>query len=274
MEVDFIGLLLMPLHILAGYICFQSIFPFLPIASSSIASADHNTRSLHILIHNVYQYNENYQSVIDMIREENPDVILLLETGHEWDQHLKILYDDYPNQVKEIKDDTYGIIMLSKTTTSEKSVNHQTDQDIPSTELLLDMYNRKIRIIGIHPEPPVPGEVLTSLPKEKELLASARYIESLPDDELHVLIGDLNDVAWSNVAKRLKQITGLKDPRKGRGFFSTFPTYSFIKIPLDHVFCSAEFTLIEFKTLEQRGSDHLPVSVKLQVPLSHTHSQE
>ena len=98
------------------------------------------------------------------------------------------------------------------------------------------------------------------------MLATAKKIIDFDDEELTIVIGDLNDVAWSTVATKFKKLTGLVDPRVGRGFYATFPTYSPIKIPLDHVFCSPTFELIEFGTLVSVGSDHKPVIVKLKIP--------
>lgn len=39
---------------------------------------------------------------------------------------------------------------------------------------------------------------------------------------------------------------------------------SFLRFPLDHVFCSADFTLTSIKRMNSCGSDHFPMCINLQ----------
>lgn len=248
-------------------LCWRSIAPYTPIGSVSIADVKGpGAESISILIHNVYQYNTKYANLIEMVQKENADVVLLLETSIDWDKPLSPLYSEYEYVVKEIREDTYGIVMMSKLPVLEGGINHLVSKNIPSAEMLIMIVGIPVRILGIHPEPPIMTEVETSVPKEKEILYAARYLNMLPTDEYHILIGDLNDVAWSRVSTTIKEITGMGDPREGRGFYSTFPTYLPIRIPLDHVFCSTDFTLAKFQRMPHIGSDHYPVSVTLALP--------
>ena len=71
------------------------------------------------------------------------------------------------------------------------------------------------------------------------------------------------------------KISGLLDPRKGRGFFNTFHAkYLFLRFPLDHVFCSNDFTLVDIKRMPNCGSDHFPMYIKLQYSPEEAVSQE
>lgn len=250
----------------AIFLCLKSILPYTRLYPKTINDAQNeNGTLLKIFIHNVYQFNNKFDIELMTIKEENPDIILLIEVDTSWENAMSELRKEYPYEVKEIRKDTYGIMMLSKIELDDKQINHLVYEHIPSTEGLLSLGGKSIRILGIHPEPPIPGEVLSSIPKDKEITNAAKYINNLPKDEIKILVGDFNDVAWSKVSKKFKKMTGLKDVRIGRGFFSTFPAYSPFQIPLDHVFCSPELKIVEFKTLDPKGSDHNPVSVTFKV---------
>ena len=77
-----------------------------------------------------------------------------------------------------------------------------------------------VKTWGLHPKPPVPGEDDRSTAMDKELMKVAFKAkrETLPV----IIMGDLNDVAWSYVTGLLSKTSGLLDPRRGRGFYSTF----------------------------------------------------
>jgi endonuclease/exonuclease/phosphatase (EEP) superfamily protein YafD len=90
-------------------------------------------------------------------------------------------------------------------------------------------------------------------------------------DDPSIVVGDLNDVAWSRTNNLFKRISGLVDPRVGRGFFSTFNArWPMLRYPLDHVFCSKQFHMVDFKVLRNCGSDHFPVFARLSLQASAT----
>ena len=72
------------------------------------------------------------------------------------------------------------------------------------------------------------------------------------------------DVAWSHTSELFRRISGLLDPRVGRGLLPTFhANYAFLRWPLDHVFVSADFKVVDMKRLGDVGSDHFPIYIKL-----------
>ena len=72
-----------------------------------------------------------------------------------------------------------------------------------------------------------------------------------------IVFGDLNDVAWSHTTELFRKTSELLDPRRGRGFYSTFSAHHwFIRYPLDYIFCSKHFSLINMHRMPKNGSDH------------------
>ncbi len=80
-----------------------------------------------------------------------------------------------------------------------------------------------------------------------------------------IVFGDLNDVAWSDTTERFRDISGMLDPRLGRGFYTTFSAKSFImRFPLDYLCASPHFSLRDMKKMPANGSDHFAMSISLQ----------
>jgi endonuclease/exonuclease/phosphatase (EEP) superfamily protein YafD len=156
-------------------------------------------------------------------------------------------------------DNLYGMHLYSSLPIKEYSVHYLVKEGIPSIEALIRLpCGKDVRLFCLHPEPPSPSESETSTPRDAELLIVGKKVSNSSEPVL--ICGDLNDVAWSNTTRLFQKISGLRDPRVGRGFFNTFHTrYPFFRWPLDHIFLSAQFKLIHYKRLPHIGSDHFPI---------------
>ena len=119
-----------------------------------------------------------------------------------------------------------------------------------------------VRFAFIHPRPPQPADDTDN--RDAELVLVAREVED--HDGPLIVAGDFNDVAWSYTTELFQEISGLLDPRIGRGLYSTFHAgYPPMRWPLDHVFHSEALQVVELRRLDHVGSDHFPILAELAV---------
>lgn len=112
--------------------------------------------------------------------------------------------------------------------------------------------------------PPKPSQYPDNLgEKEVALMKAGRLIaDSQPVPTL--MAGDLNDVGWSYNSRRFESLSGLRDLRCGRGLYNTFDAkLLLLRWPLDYIYVSPEFKVLELERLDDFGSDHFPYYAKL-----------
>lgn len=248
------------------------MYPYTPLARVEVERGSrHDVESaVGILISNVYMHNRNTKVLRELIAENDPDLMLFVETNAWWEQALSDLQARHPYTVRSIKDNTYGMLLFSRFELRNAQVQFLVQDDVPSiaTEVLLPS-GKSIQLRCVHPRPPAPKESDRSTERDAELLIVAKEIQGRDDPT--IVAGDLNDVAWSRTNTLFKRISGLVDPRVGRGFFSTFNArWPMLRYPLDHVFCSTRFRVLAFKVLRNCGSDHFPVFARLSLKPTET----
>lgn len=247
------------------YLAYQ-VLPFTMFGKKQIVTARQpaGDNNICVLIANVYQDNRQSDQYLKLIETCNPDLVLMVETNQWWQDKMDVIGSDYPHQLKVPLENTYGMIFYSRLKLRQGSISFLVEDDIPSIQVEVQLKSGKwVRVHCLHPKPPVPQENPRSTERDKEILMVAKIAKActLPV----IVMGDLNDVAWSYTTELFGKVSGLLDPRRGRGFFNSFNAkYFFLRFPLDHIFCSTEFTLSSIKRMPSCGSDHYPMCVNLQ----------
>ncbi|MCD6063227.1 MAG: hypothetical protein K0R82_1138 [Flavipsychrobacter sp.] len=233
-----------------------------------------NDSMISLFCANVYQDNRDYETMRRQILECDPDIIFLVETDKLWAKEMKMFRNKYPYHLEQPQDNTYGVLFYSKLQLEDESVKFLAKDDIPSVDAVVVLPSgQKVRAFGLHPEPPAPNESLTTTAKDKELMKVA--FKAAKSKIPVIVAGDLNDVAWSHTTELFRKTSRLLDPRRGRGFYSTFSAKSRImRFPLDYIFCSDTFGLIEMKRMPYSGSDHFAMFVRLQYDKTLSKAQE
>jgi endonuclease/exonuclease/phosphatase (EEP) superfamily protein YafD len=252
------------------------MFPYTRLATKQV-QASRNAKSdsiITLLFANVLQTNRNAEKLREIIDKADPDIILTVETDDWWREQLKIYERSHPNIVQQPMDNTYGMLLYSRLELIDPQVKFLVEDHVPSIHARAKLPSGDIVVLRcLHPPPPFPTIEESSKNRDAELLVVGKEVKDL--DEPIIVFGDLNDVAWSRTNYLFQDISGLLDPRVGRGFYNTFHAkYPFMRLPLDHFFHSNHFRLVDFRRLGYFGSDHFPVYIKLSLEPDATAEQE
>jgi endonuclease/exonuclease/phosphatase (EEP) superfamily protein YafD len=220
-------------------------------------------RVLSLVVSNVLQTNRASDKLLEVLRAAEADVVLCLETDDWWRTHLDALRPTHPHTLQCALPNTYGMLLYSRFPLENPMIDFLVERDVPSMQAHVRLPNGvRVWLNCVHPRPPAPGEDNESTQRDAELIIVGKRVADSRDPV--IVCGDLNDVAWSRTTRLFQKISCLVDPRKGRGFVSTFHAkYPPLRYPLDHVFHSPDFRLVVMRRLPYIGSDHFPVFAAL-----------
>lgn len=234
-----------------------------PWANTSKSSDD----TFKLLIANVKMSNKNAQPLIDIINEKKPDLVLAMEVNNWWGGQLKVLDKDYPYSQQTLNEVAYGMTLYSKFELKNVDINYLNNEKVPSFVSTILLPDGKIFTFhSVHPVPPTHFKDLPDSKGQQEaaLKKLGRMIEDRKSPTL--VAGDLNDVVWSYVDELTGTENILYDVRVGRVFFNSYNAENlFMSWPLDHIFVTEEFRLINLERLQDIESDHYPIFAELQL---------
>ncbi|WP_458525779.1 endonuclease/exonuclease/phosphatase family protein [Onishia taeanensis] len=241
------------------------ILPYTRVWRSEVKSASNSDpdRALSILTANVLTPNRQADSLLKLVRQYEPDVLVTLESDEWWQRHLDTLDADMPYSMKCPLDNLYGMHVYSRLPLQDTKISFLVEEDVPSMHAQLRLRTGEwVHMHFLHPAPPSPTENPESAERDAELVIVARSV--VERDQPVIVTGDLNDVAWSPTTRLFRKLSGLLDPRVGRGMFNTFHAkYPFLRWPLDHLFHSQHFTVNLIQRLPSFGSDHFALFTEL-----------
>lgn len=241
------------------------MFPYTRFARKQVLSSRENdqARKISILVSNIYRENRDYERFLKLVSDKNPDVICILEPDEWWDKMLSPLDADYPYSARHDSNDGYGMIFYTKLKPSRIEVDYIVEDYVPSVFAVLELGSGEpVEFYCLHPNPPNPKYSNDTTERDAELLIVGKRVRESKKPTL--VAGDLNDVAWSHTTLLFLKISGMLDPRIGRGFFNTFHVrWPFLRFPLDHIFVTEHFRYVTLEALPDIGSDHFPIYAEL-----------
>jgi endonuclease/exonuclease/phosphatase (EEP) superfamily protein YafD len=253
-------LLVVALAINASY-----VLPWYGLPVFENSEAANGDTQLKLLYANVLSTNRQHERLLKLISSERPDVILLQEISSHWLDAMQPLEADYPFRYNAVREDTFGIAMLSRLPLAAATHVDSPPLGYPTIVATTRMGSTDMTIISTHPRIPLGRDNFEA--RNLQLQSVADLVAQANGEVL--VIGDLNASLWDRHYRRFEEATGLRNARRGKGVLPTWPTFMpLAMIPIDHVLVSSRVGIADIRTGPRIGSDHLPLLVT--VALSHS----
>ena len=234
-----------------------------PLYFGSPGESDPAAPHLLVLSFNLLSTNENYNEVIEYIKNVDADLVFLHEASRPWEVALEAAELDY--EIIRARSDNliFGTVVLARD--EVEAVSHGFAEAQP-------------RAVELDYQPqgwPVPVEVLST----HTLAPTTEERASLRDAQLafaadwaseqqgpYFVVGDLNATPWSWPFRNLIAQGELRNSQIGFGLQPTFSatSFGFLRVPIDHLLHSDALLVQERKLGPSLGSDHFPLVVDLE----------
>ncbi|HBZ39093.1 MAG TPA: hypothetical protein DEO59_11680 [Balneola sp.] len=215
---------------------------------------------IKILSINLLSSNNNSDEVLDFIINEDPDLIVLQEVNQKWDTYLSSLGSTFPFKLTEIREDNFGLVVLSKVELIDPEKIILSNSGVPSFYFKINMDSKETHFIATHPLPPIGTDYFDY--RNEQFTNLNKMVKRLNGSK--VLIGDLNTTSFSPNFNRIIEGTSLRDSRLGFGLQPSWNAQiPFISVTIDHILISKEIMVTNRMVGPDIGSDHFPVIIKI-----------
>jgi endonuclease/exonuclease/phosphatase (EEP) superfamily protein YafD len=254
------------------------IFPYTPLSKKQVLAANAPGLGGSVLVANVQQKNRDSSRFIDLAESTRADLIIVCEADEWWTQALAVLESTHPHRILQPQTNTYGMNFYSRHPLHQPEVRFLIDRSVPSMRTWVEVDGKRILVYAVHPRPPGIKEPevedrVDSGQRDSELALIALEVQHVRAPV--IVAGDFNDVAWSHTTRLFQRFSRLLDPRVGRGLYNSYHArYPFWRLPLDHLFHSDHFRLVELTRCGAIGSDHFPIFVHLRLQATAEQEQE
>jgi endonuclease/exonuclease/phosphatase (EEP) superfamily protein YafD len=230
------------------------VVPYLPLGGPT----DGGGSSIKVVSVNISFGRFSPRRLLEIIREENPDLLIAQELTPYADKELAELDTEFPYRYELPADGAYGIGVWSRL--AFESVKPLALARLPAIQARVISPSGTFTLLGVHLSAPTSPRRAES--RNIELRELASRIKAIDGPVL--VAGDFNITPYSPYFADFLAAAGLVDARRGRTLSASWPTASWVAgIPIDHVAASDGFAILSHRRLADFGSDHYGIVVEV-----------
>jgi len=218
---------------------------------------------LRVVTANAWFANTAHGAMVDWLSRSGADIIALQEVTPQWAQALEPLARTYPYRKVMLRDDPYGIALLSRWPLDDVQSVDFAEDGLPSLIANVDVRGRKLQVIALHTRWPVAPRLQVA--RDRALQQAAALALTRPAST--ILLGDLNLTPYAPAFARLVSESGLRDAFADKAWRPTWQAGFWpLALPIDHVLVPRGSCITAYDIGPDVGSDHRPLQVTLRLP--------
>ncbi len=241
----------LPAAAIAAIGLFINAAAILPFYLGPVPSA---RTTLTVASFNLLSTNEEYEPVIEWIRDSGADVVFLHEGTEAWEEALDGA--DLPYEVVTTREPTFAFGTIALVPPGSEVVDHGFAR---TGHRAVEVVVNRITVIGIHPLAPISaGDAAL---RDRQLQWAAERARSRSGEAM--VIGDFNVTPWSRAFRRYFTRAGMLDARLGHGPQATWRAGTIWQLPIDNAALTDRLGVRSSQVGPDLGSDHRPIIIEV-----------
>lgn len=234
-----------------------------PVLHSANGGSPSNSEpNLRILTTNVYDKNHDPAALLKLIRDTDPDVVVLQEVNEEWQNLLAPLESEYPQHACSPRYPRGGTDLAQYWRIPSEALAELAESGIPATSTEIKVDGISVRVVNVHTAAPFSPHRAARYRDQMEALT--KWLKE--SGEPVIVAGDFNSSVWSPLYRKLVHEAGLVSAREGRGLLGTWPSFfGPLRSPIDHILVSPGIEVVACRVGPGIGSDHRPLIADLRI---------
>lgn len=248
----------LPLAGLAAVLSLVNGSVLLPYVVAGAGAALSPGPRVRLMAANVSYWNADHAALEEAVRQEDPDVLGLVEVTPAWVDELGFLKKHYPYAIVHDEEGAYGLALFSRLPMRELAGSPYVAGGIQTAlSAGIELEQTPVTLMLGHLRAPTTPSKAALRNEQIRILAGLVRNDA---NDAQILMGDLNTTQWSPHYRILETDAGLTNAALGRGYIPTWPAgLGPLKVPIDHCLVSEGLTVHAFRTGSSIGSDHLPI---------------
>lgn len=233
-----------------------------------LVSAETSEGGIKILSWNIQIGNDNAKTILAMVEQQSPDVLVLIELTPFVSEKIGELKRSYPFHCIKPHSFSKGIAVYSRSPNSAFKELSLGGNPMPAIELTIQREHQNrpnLSILALHTLSPHLDDGKRVFDRNEQLAGIANWASETVSNRGAdaVAIGDFNTTPWSPAFWRMLKTGDLIDSTWYRGYYPTWPAgLNIWAIAIDHALVSKNVKVLQRSVLpDTQLSDHRPITI-------------